>query len=83
MAQILLSAGVSPAVRDMWDKTPLMVAALSPGANTHVEVVRLLLEAGANPRVREHVSHGPTAYDYAEQHGRTKLASLLKQFMDK
>ncbi|MBR5213460.1 MAG: hypothetical protein IKV92_04270 [Akkermansia sp.] len=41
------------------------------------EIIRLLLEAGANPSVKD--AAGKTALDYAEEKGYTATIQLLKQ----
>jgi len=83
MAQILLDAGVPPNVRDMHNLTPLMTAARNSEADMHVSAVRVLLQGGANPHVKEGVSHGFTAYDSAKYYKHYKLCSVLQEWMEK
>ena len=80
MIQLLLDAGVPHHVRALREnKTPLMEAASQGNGDRHVDAVRVLLRAGADPSVPLHV-RGPTAYELAREWGgqSRQLAQLLK-----
>jgi ankyrin repeat protein len=69
----LLSLGVDPDQRGINDYTALHMAA----AVNHVETVRLLLEAGANPRLRTRIDDYETPRELAEKAGHSEIAALL------
>uniref|UniRef100_A0A671NIW3 Fibronectin type 3 and ankyrin repeat domains protein 1-like n=1 Tax=Sinocyclocheilus anshuiensis TaxID=1608454 RepID=A0A671NIW3_9TELE len=64
VASILLQAGADVNIRDKAGKTPLMVAVL----NNHVELVKLLLDSGADHHMKN--EYGAGAADMAKAFGR-------------
>jgi uncharacterized protein len=73
IVSLLLSLGVDPDQRGINDYTALHMAA----AVNHVETVRLLLEAGANPRLRTRIDDYETPRELAEKAGHSEIAALL------
>jgi ankyrin repeat protein len=76
----LLAHGVNPNTRwAHWDAevTPLHLAAWLG----HGDVVRLLLEAGADPMLRD-TKHDGTALGWAEHGGQTDVARMLRERPD-
>ena len=69
----LLAQGADPNGTTEGGQTPLIRAAVSG----HTHVVRLLLEAGGDPRSKD--SRGLSAIDWAERRGFAELSDLLKQ----
>ena len=67
----LLTAGFDVNLADSDGITPLMASAM----NGNVVIARLLLDAGANPRVRN--KWGMNAHAIAVWHGYSALAALL------
>lgn len=55
-------------------KTPLMMAS----QNGHIQIVKLLLEAGANPRLTDNM--GLDAKYYALQSFRPDIAALIEEY---
>ena len=73
----LLAHGADPSARwAHWDAlvTPLHLAALGG----HQEIVRLLLDAGADPRIRDS-KHDSDALGWAEFFGRADLVRILAE----
>ena len=61
-----------------WDNgTPLHEASLGG----HLEVVRYLIEKGANPKLK--TKAGKTAYDIAVDEGHSSISMFLKQSIGK
>ena len=73
MLALLLSFGADPNQRGINDYTPLHMAA----SVNHLEAVRILLEAGADPRLRTRIDDYETARELAEKAGHTELAAIL------
>lgn len=71
VASVLLQAGADVNVRDKAGKTPLMVAVL----NNHVELVKLLLDSGADHHLKN--EYGAGAADMAKAFGRQNIIHLL------
>jgi ankyrin repeat protein len=74
---LLLGAGSDPNQRGFNDWTPLHRAV----AIRDVEAIRLLLEAGADPRLRTRIDECATALEEAEAAGCDDCASLLRRAM--
>ncbi len=72
---LLLAAGADPNQRGLNDWTPLHMAV----AERSVESVRLLLDAGADPRLRTRIDDCVTPCEAAEAAGLADLAALLRQ----
>jgi ankyrin repeat protein len=53
---------------------------MAAAKNGHLEIVRALIEAGANPHLHIGVSQG-TAEFYARQNGHTEVSKYLSQVM--
>ncbi len=47
----------------------------------HLDIVRILLDAGANPH--SSVGGGRTALDYAVERGHTEIADILRSRMNR
>lgn len=72
VAELLLETGASPnKYREGADAIPLVLAAM----NDHIEVVRLLLDAGADANVRE--SNNLTALHFAAVEGHVDVVKAL------
>ncbi|XP_067311391.1 fibronectin type 3 and ankyrin repeat domains protein 1-like [Pseudorasbora parva] len=71
VASTLLQAGADVNVRDKDGKTPLMVAVL----NNHVELVKLLLDSGADHQMKN--EYGAGAADMAKAFGRQIIVNML------
>jgi len=78
MISLLLRAGADPDQRGFNDWTPLHRAV----AIRDTEAVRLLLEAGADPRLRTRIDDCATAQEEAEAAGFDSGASLLSQALE-
>ncbi len=50
---------------------------LGDGGARHQEIVRILLDAGADPSLAD--AEGVTALEHAERLGRTEIARLLRE----
>lgn len=74
-AKVLLAANANPNAVDSNGNTPLMRAAVS-GAEQSAELVRLLLEHGANPALRNH--EGKTAADMVPLQEGTVFGMLCR-----
>ena len=61
--------------------TPLMIAAMSPGADAEA-AAQLLLAHGAERTVTAHGYSRRTAADYAREHGQPQLAETLQALAD-
>lgn len=72
--QLLLSFGADPHQRGINDYTALHMAV----AEANAAAVALLLEAGADPRVRTRIDACDTAREMAEAAGLTQIAALLE-----
>lgn len=73
VAKVLITAGAAVNAQHKDGGTPLHVAA---ECAVEPALVRLLLQAGADPTLRD--GAGRTPADLAEQEGRTELARLLR-----
>ncbi|XP_073725763.1 fibronectin type 3 and ankyrin repeat domains 1 protein isoform X3 [Misgurnus anguillicaudatus] len=73
VAAILLQAGAGVNVRDKPGKTPLMVAVL----NNHEELVKLLLDSGADHQMKN--EYGASAADMAKAFGKENIINLLNK----
>ena len=76
----LLAAGADPnyfSPCDEYRMTPLigMIFEQNPGVETHVDILKLLLEAGVD---LSHISNEWTAHDYALHYDRQDLLPLLR-----
>lgn len=72
--RLLLDSGSDPNLRATeWDQTPLHVAAYFG----NIKVVRLLLSAGANPRVKDSKGRSPAAL--AAKGGHARIVDLLAE----
>ncbi len=74
-ASWLIARGADLEAQDMWGNTALMWAAYSDRA--HPEVVKLLLDHGANPDHKNKM--GETAFTWAARRGPTDVVSLLQR----
>lgn len=63
-------------VNDLGWTALLEAVILGTGGKNHQEIVRILLDAGADPGVRDH--DGLSALDHAEQRGYREIAALLR-----
>jgi uncharacterized protein len=70
---LLLSFGADPNQRGLNDYTPLHMAV----SERNLPAVRLLLEAGADPRLRTRIDDCDTPREMAEQAGLREIAELL------
>jgi len=75
MLDLLLKAGADANQREVDERIPLMVAAVRRG---EAEIIRRLLEAGANPNFEEDAT-GKTAMDVAEEMKRQELVDVIKK----
>ena len=71
--QLLLSFGADPNQRGLNDYTPLHMAA----SERNLRAVEILLEAGADPRVRTRIDECETPREMAEKAGLREIAELL------
>ena len=69
-----IAAWHETAVCDHHGQTPLIAATINPSS----EAVRLLLEAGANPELRDQAGKSPL--DYAKEMGATAVQTALEEF---
>lgn len=69
----LVARGINPNVKDKDGWTPLIHAV----RGDHVEIVRLLLGAGADPSLE--TKEGSTAIDWANLQGNLEIDSLLSE----
>jgi ankyrin repeat protein len=72
--QVLVEAGANLEARDKNEKTPLLVAAANSGAS--VEVIRLLLDAGADPTAT--TANGKTAQELARTRTDVRAAEVIE-----
>jgi ankyrin repeat protein len=70
---LLLTFRADPDQRGINDYTSLHMAA----AVNHADVTRLLLEAGANPRLRTRIDEYETPRELAEKAGHGEIAAML------
>jgi ankyrin repeat protein len=73
LMSMLLDAGADPDVRGPDGQTPLMKAAA--GSFADAEIVRVLLAAGADPRLKD--NNGDRAFDLADRERRQTIAVML------
>ena len=73
IVQLFLWAGMDPNVSDEMGRTALMKAA----SNGHLDAVKVLLEAGADPLLKDNLTD-ETAISLAKEHGHTEIARLLE-----
>jgi ankyrin repeat protein len=73
LLRLLLSHGADPNQRGLNDWTPLHVAALAGSA----EAVGILLDAGADPRLRTRIDDCLTPREEVEKAGLSEMARLL------
>ena len=73
IVKLFLWGGMDPNVTDEMGWTPLMRAA----SKGHLETVEALLEAGADPQLKDNFSD-TTALALAKEHGHTDVAKLLE-----
>ena len=71
--QLLLSFGADPNQRGLNDYTPLHMAA----SGRNLRAVEILLEAGADPRLRTRIDECETPREMAEKAGLREIAELL------
>jgi hypothetical protein len=89
MTRFLIAQGISVNQQNRFDGyTPLIVSCI--GANISAQTVRLLLESGADPNIKDR--DGKTAFDYASalaeahsdpKHGYQEKLGLLRMYMKK
>jgi uncharacterized protein len=70
---LLLTFGADPNQRGVNDYTPLHMAV----SERHASAVRILLDAGADPRLRTRIDDCETPLEMAERAGLQDMASLL------
>ena len=76
MVRWLLAHGAEP--NGMWAMWDARVTALHPAALLgHAEVVRALLDAGADPTIRDS-KHNGDAFGWAEHGGQPEIAKMLR-----
>lgn len=73
LLRLLLSHGANPNQRGINDYTPLHMAV----SQRNLQAVALLLEAGADPRLRTRIDDCETPRELAERAGLRELAVLL------
>ncbi len=76
IVRMLVAKGADPNAQlenDLFPQRPLIAAAYSDSLNA--DVVRFLLEHGADPTVKD--ARGKTPLDYARERGRTRVVGLL------
>ena len=71
--QLLLSFGSDPKQRGLNDYTPLHMAV----GERNLRAVEVLLEAGADPRLRTRIDECETPREMAEKVGLREIAELL------
>ena len=76
IVRLLLSSGVNPNQRGINDYTALHMAV----AHRNTTAVQLLLEAGADPRLRTRIDDCETPREMAERAGLQSIAQLLAQW---
>lgn len=72
--QKLVRTNVDINARDIHGFTPLILAAYSG----HIEVVKILLLAGANPRLTD--NNGVNATTYAISQGHLEIADIISEY---
>jgi hypothetical protein len=73
IVQLFLWAGMDPNASDEMGRTALMKAA----GNGHMDAVTALLEAGADPLLKDNFTD-KTAISLAKENGHTEIARLLE-----
>ncbi len=73
IVELFLWGGMDPDVTDEMGRTALMKAA----SNGHIDAVKALLEAGANPLLKDNFTD-KTAISLAKEHAHTEIARLLE-----
>ena len=71
--KLLLSFDADPNQRGINDYTPLHMAV----SERYLPAIQILLEAGADPRLRTRIDHYETPHEMAERSGLVEVAKLL------
>ena len=71
--KLLLSFGADPNQRGLNDYTPLHMAV----GEENLPAIELLIDAGADPRLRTRIDNCETPREMAEKMGRSDIAELL------